>query len=125
MECETDLSCSMACSSMSDGQAKSSRVHGDFAMSNLHCQFVISPRYVTLIIWIDCPMKDHAQAALSLHQTELAPGRLLSVLISDPERRKERTDADADAREVHVAGLSKFATKDDLMKLFSAVRVAT
>ncbi|KAH9980057.1 hypothetical protein BGW80DRAFT_1454599 [Lactifluus volemus] len=36
----------------------------------------------------------------------------------NPERKKERTDADANAREVYVAGLSKFVTKHDLEKLF-------
>ena len=43
----------------------------------------------------------------------------LNVFISNPERRKERTDASD--REVYVAGLSKFATKDDLEKLFKTV----
>lgn len=45
----------------------------------------------------------------------------LNVFISNPERKKERTDADANDREVYVAGLSKFATKDDLEKLFKTV----
>jgi len=45
----------------------------------------------------------------------------LNVYISNPERRKERTDADANDREVYVAGLSKFVTKDDLEKLFKTV----
>lgn len=43
----------------------------------------------------------------------------LNVFISNPERKKERTDASD--REVYVAGLSKFVTKDDLEKLFKAV----
>ena len=43
----------------------------------------------------------------------------LNVFISDPERKKQRTDADAN--EVYVAGLSKFVTKDDLEKLFKTV----
>ena len=45
----------------------------------------------------------------------------LSVLISNPERKKDRTDVGADDREVHVAGLSKFVTKGDLQKLFETV----
>jgi len=45
----------------------------------------------------------------------------LNVFISNPERKKERTDADANDREVYVAGLSKFVTKDDLEKLFKTV----
>ena len=31
----------------------------------------------------------------------------MSVLISNPERKKERTDAGADEREVYVAGLAR------------------
>jgi hypothetical protein len=47
----------------------------------------------------------------------------MTVLISNPERKKERTDADADEREIYVAGLSKFTTKEDLEKLFKTVRL--
>ncbi|EIN12540.1 hypothetical protein PUNSTDRAFT_81810 [Punctularia strigosozonata HHB-11173 SS5] len=61
---------------------------------------------------------DAAKASLELHGRELEPGMPLSVLISNPERRKERTDANADDREIYVAGLSKFATKADLEKIF-------
>ncbi|THH19088.1 hypothetical protein EW146_g2006 [Bondarzewia mesenterica] len=59
-----------------------------------------------------------AKAALGLHNHELEPGIALSVYISNPQRKKERTDVDANAREVYVAGLSKFASKKDLEKLF-------
>ena len=64
-----------------------------------------------------------AQAALSLHGKELEPGQVISVLISNPERKKERTDANANDKEIYVAGLSKFVTKADLEKLFKTVRV--
>jgi RNA recognition motif-containing protein len=43
------------------------------------------------------------------------------VFISNPERKKERSDADANERELYVAGLSKFATKEDLRKVFETV----
>ncbi|GBE83236.1 predicted protein [Sparassis crispa] len=59
-----------------------------------------------------------AQAALELHRHELEPGLLLTVLISNPERKKERTDSDANDKEIYVAGLSRFATKEDLDNLF-------
>ncbi|KAJ7432338.1 hypothetical protein FB451DRAFT_1480862 [Mycena latifolia] len=59
-----------------------------------------------------------AQSALELHGRELEPGLTLNVLISNPERKKERTDQDANEREIYVAGLSKFTTKVDLEKLF-------
>jgi len=72
-----------------------------------------------------------AQSALELHGRELEPGLTLNVLISNPERKKERTDQDANEREIYVAGLSKFTTKVDLEKLFKPygglkdVRMAT
>lgn len=45
----------------------------------------------------------------------------LNVFISNPEHKKERTDADANDREVYVAGLSRFVSKEDLEKLFKTV----
>ncbi|EMD31421.1 hypothetical protein CERSUDRAFT_119799 [Gelatoporia subvermispora B] len=59
-----------------------------------------------------------AEAALELHGRELETGMPLGVLISNPERKQERTDSSANDREVYVAGLSKFATKADLENLF-------
>lgn len=67
--------------------------------------------------------QDSAKAALELHNQELEPGLPMSVYISDPDRRKERTDSDANDREVYVAGLAKSVTRQDLEKLFSAVRI--
>jgi hypothetical protein len=69
-------------------------------------------------------LQSSAQNALELHGRELEPDRPMSVLISDPERKKERTDADANEKEIYVAGLSKFTIKEDLMKLFQTVRPA-
>ncbi|KAL0960935.1 hypothetical protein HGRIS_005940 [Hohenbuehelia grisea] len=72
-----------------------------------------------------------ADNALQLHGQELEPGLQLSVFISNPERKKGRSDQDANEREVYVAGLSKFTTKADLEKLFATygpvkeVRMAT
>ncbi|EIW80918.1 hypothetical protein CONPUDRAFT_103939 [Coniophora puteana RWD-64-598 SS2] len=59
-----------------------------------------------------------AENALVLHNFEVEPSRKLSVLISNPERKKERTDADANEKEVYVAGLSKYTTKEDLKGVF-------
>jgi hypothetical protein len=61
---------------------------------------------------------------LELNESEIEPGMKLSVLISDPQRKKARTDADADEREVKVDGLSRFVKEADLRKLFEKVRVA-
>lgn len=66
-------------------------------------------------------LQSSAQNALELHGRELEPDRPMSVLISNPERKKERTDADANEKEIYVAGLSKFTTKEDLEKLFKTV----
>ncbi|KAF8895465.1 hypothetical protein BD779DRAFT_1619135 [Infundibulicybe gibba] len=72
-----------------------------------------------------------AESALQLHGHELEPNLPMSVLISNPERKKERTDQDANEREIYVAGLSRFTTKIDLEKLFKTyggvkeVRMAT
>ena len=101
------------------GQARSSRARGDSVTFSIRLQHVIfssnvddiNPRVV----------QTAAKLALELHGRELEPGHRLNVYISNPERRKERTDADANAREVYVAGLSKFVTKDDLTKLFRTV----
>jgi squamous cell carcinoma antigen recognized by T-cells 3 len=60
--------------------------------------------------------------ALELHGNELEPNLPLNVYVSNPERKKERTDQDANEKEIYVAGLSKFTAKADLEKLFSTVR---
>jgi hypothetical protein len=56
-----------------------------------------------------------------LHGRELEPDMPLNVYISNPERKKQRTDHDANEKEIYVAGLSKFTAKEDLKKLFSTV----
>ncbi|KAG6878496.1 hypothetical protein C0993_005425 [Termitomyces sp. T159_Od127] len=63
-----------------------------------------------------------AQNALELHGRELEPNHPMNVFLSNPERKKERTDQDANEREIYVAGLSKFTTQADLEKLFKTVR---
>ncbi|KAI6145673.1 hypothetical protein EDD17DRAFT_1653003 [Pisolithus thermaeus] len=62
---------------------------------------------------------ESAERALELHGRELEPERTLNVYVSNPEHKKGRTDADANEREVYVAGLSKFTTREDLLGLFS------
>ncbi|KZS97439.1 hypothetical protein SISNIDRAFT_450238 [Sistotremastrum niveocremeum HHB9708] len=64
--------------------------------------------------------RESARASLALHGTEMEPGMKLSVLISNPERKKERSDKDADRREVYVAGLARSTTEDDLRGIFDA-----
>ncbi|GAA5836247.1 hypothetical protein JCM11251_001440 [Rhodosporidiobolus azoricus] len=60
----------------------------------------------------------HAQAALALHGTELEPSHPLSVLISDPSRKKSRTDTNANESELYIAGLARSTKEADLRKLF-------
>ncbi|GAA5990216.1 hypothetical protein JCM11641_001820 [Rhodosporidiobolus odoratus] len=60
----------------------------------------------------------HAEAALALYGTELVPSQPLSVLISDPSRKKSRTDNNANDRELYVAGLARSTKESDLRKLF-------
>ncbi|KIJ45650.1 hypothetical protein M422DRAFT_29753 [Sphaerobolus stellatus SS14] len=61
-----------------------------------------------------------ATEALSLHGRALEPGRKLTVYISDPQRRQERSDAAANERELYVAGLAKSVTESDIKKLFQS-----
>lgn len=68
------------------------------------------------------PLQTSAENALELNGTDMEEGRRLSVYISNPERRKERTDSDANEREIYIAGLSKLVTKEDLETLFKTVR---
>ncbi|KAF8195410.1 hypothetical protein BJ912DRAFT_956851 [Pholiota molesta] len=69
--------------------------------------------------YVQFTLPEAAQKSLELHGRELEPNLPLNVYISNPERRKERTDQDANEREVYVAGLSRFTTKADLEKLFA------
>ena len=66
-------------------------------------------------------MQTAAASALSLHGYEAGPERKLTAYISNPERRQERSDASANAREIYVAGLSKSVNEKDLRKLFEPV----
>jgi squamous cell carcinoma antigen recognized by T-cells 3 len=56
-----------------------------------------------------------------MHDSELAGGQKLNVFISNPERKKARTDQDADEREIYVAGLNKYTTKGELEGVFKTV----
>ena len=62
-----------------------------------------------------------AETALELNGTDMEDGHKMSVYISNPERKKERTDSDANDREIYVAGLSKLVTKEDLETVFKTV----
>lgn len=113
---------SMVRSSTFGGQARNSKVHDDFAMFSSHRRYVFCP--LTVIYLTSCPtmrLQTSAENALELHGHELEPNQPMNVFISKPEWKKERTDQDANEREVYVAGLSKFTTQADLEKLFKTV----
>ena len=45
----------------------------------------------------------------------------MNVFLSDPQRKKERSDAQANQKELYVAGLAKSVTEADLRKIFEPV----
>lgn len=61
---------------------------------------------------------EFAQAALELNGRELESGMPMNVYISNPQRKKERTDANMEQREIYVAGLAKSTTQKELEELF-------
>lgn len=61
---------------------------------------------------------DAAHAACELHGRELEADLPLTVLISDPERKKRRTDANSELREVYITGLSRFVAEKDVRRVF-------
>lgn len=63
-----------------------------------------------------------AEKALQLHGHEIEPNFPVNVYISNPERKKDRSDHDANEKELYIAGLSKFTSKTDLEKVFATVR---
>ncbi|GAA5883487.1 hypothetical protein JCM16303_003825 [Sporobolomyces ruberrimus] len=60
----------------------------------------------------------NAQAALELNGVELEPGHKLGVFVSDPSRKKNRTDTGANNRELYVSSLAKFVKEDELRMVF-------
>lgn len=46
----------------------------------------------------------------------------MSVLISDPQRKKERSDVANNQKEIYVAGLARSVGDEDVRKLFAPVR---
>jgi hypothetical protein len=104
---------------MYDGPARNSKLRDVFATCSTHLRCVIL--FLHELSALTFIRQSSAERALELHGRELEPDRAISVLISNPELKKERSDADANERELHVAGLSKFATKEDLRKVFETV----
>jgi squamous cell carcinoma antigen recognized by T-cells 3 len=106
-----------------DGRVRNSRIRGGFVMFSTPHRCVIVRAFKICVYRMLYPQIS-AEKALELHERELEPGHPMNVLLSNPERKKERTDTDANEREIYVAGLSKFTTKGDLENLFKTVRCA-
>ena len=62
----------------------------------------------------------YAQAALAEHGAHWHGDHPLSVLLSNPAHRKQRTDANANDKELFVSGLPRGATAEELRALFEA-----
>ncbi|GAC98774.1 polyadenylate-binding protein [Pseudozyma hubeiensis SY62] len=61
-----------------------------------------------------------AAAVAALDKTEVAPGRKLNVALSDPSRRKQRSDAQEDGKELFVSGFPRNISEDELKVYFEA-----
>lgn len=66
-----------------------------------------------------------AAAVAALDKTEVAAGRQLNVALSDPGRRKQRTDAHENAKELFVSGFPRNITEDELKTYFEAFGAVT
>jgi hypothetical protein len=90
-------------------------------MFNMYRRHVSPPSFPLEPFLMTQLHQSSATAALELHGRELEEGHPMNVFISNPERKRERTDANANDRGIYVAGLSKFTTKEDLENLFKSV----
>lgn len=55
-----------------------------------------------------------AQAALAEHNSHWHGDHPLQVLLSNPQHKKQRTDANANDKELYITGLPRAATEDDV-----------
>ena len=113
---------SMAKYSTYDGRARSSRARDGSVMSNTRRPYVGLRRSHGMSLLMSA-LKTSAENALELNGADMEDGHKMSVYISNPERKKDRTDSDANDREIYVAGLSRFVTKQDLQTLFKTVSI--
>lgn len=68
-------------------------------------------------------LQQAAKLSLELNNKEmpLGSGHHLQVKLSDPTRRQNRTDANANQKELFITGLPRYAKEADLHKLFETV----
>ncbi|SPO25121.1 uncharacterized protein UTRI_02775_B [Ustilago trichophora] len=60
-----------------------------------------------------------AAAVAALDKKQVAEGRKLSVALSDPSRRKQRSDAQENAKELFVSGFPRNITEEDFKMFFA------
>ncbi|PWZ01579.1 hypothetical protein BCV70DRAFT_210771 [Testicularia cyperi] len=75
-----------------------------------------SKRFVTTrrFCYVQFTDPEAARSSLALDKREVTPDRTLTVALSDPSRRKQRTDAQENTRELFVSGLPRNITEDQL-----------
>lgn len=66
-----------------------------------------------------------AAAVSTLDGKEVVEGRKLSVALSDPSRRKQRTDATENSKELFVSGFPRNITEEELKTYFEAYGTIT
>ncbi|CBQ71022.1 conserved hypothetical protein [Sporisorium reilianum SRZ2] len=66
-----------------------------------------------------------AAAVAALDKSEVAAGRTLSVALSDPGRRKQRTDAHENGKELFVSGFPRNINEDELKTYFEEFGTVT
>ena len=86
-----------------------------------------SRRFVTTrrFCYVQYTTPSAAQDALVCDKLELSPTCTLQVALSDPERRKTRSDANKQDREVCISGLGRSMTDEDVKAAFSAYGTVT
>jgi len=79
-------------------------------------KFALKRRFV----YIQFTRPEHAKAALVENGIKLSETTKLLVALSDPDRKKKRTDASANSKELYVTGLPRSATVvDEVRALFA------
>ncbi|WFD43251.1 Splicing factor [Malassezia psittaci] len=77
-------------------------------------KFVQSRRFC----YVQYTMPGYAQAALVEHGKQWTDEFALQVFLSNPSHKKQRTDANANERELYMTGLPRNAQKEDIKKFF-------
>lgn len=69
--------------------------------------------------YVQFATEEAAQAALAEHGAHWHGEHALQVLLSDPQHKKQRSDAHANDKELYMTGLPRSATDDDVRQFFA------